>query len=167
MTALTGSRFFPGGLATYTVPQDTGLKFEQGPSQTVQLQWATYFDAADQAGISRIWGGIHPPVDNLWGRRVGAQVGQGVWAAALKYFDGSIAKEPISLALRKLNSTQGEVRYNTIRAMYYKVQSTTNLAQPFTDLPGAPIQALDSSLAITNNLDGSGTFYRAVRSLAP
>jgi hypothetical protein len=33
--------------------------FEDGPSVEVHLQWATYYDAADQAGQSRIWGGIH------------------------------------------------------------------------------------------------------------
>lgn len=26
------------------------LEFERGPSETVTLQWATYYDAADQAG---------------------------------------------------------------------------------------------------------------------
>src|SRR6266404_5187805 len=75
---------------TYTSPANTGLGFEKGPSLSFQLQWATYYDAADQAGLARIWGGIHPPVDDFAGRRAGAQCGQGVWALAQKYFDGSV-----------------------------------------------------------------------------
>jgi len=167
LTELTGSPYFPGGMGTYTIAADTGLKFETGPSQTVQLQWATYDDAADQAGLSRIWGGIHPPVDNFWGRRVGSQTGNAVWKAASKYFDGSITNTPMTLTLRKIDANKGEVRYSTIRAMHYQLQTTTNLAQPFSNIPGGTIRAIDSSLAVTNDLNGSGLFYRAVRTLAP
>jgi hypothetical protein len=90
MAAITGSPFFPGGMGTYTAVANTSLAFEKGPSQAVQLQWATYFDAADQAGLSRIWGGIHPPVDDFGGRRAGAQCGLGVWALVQKYFTGLV-----------------------------------------------------------------------------
>ena len=51
--------------------------------------------------------------------------------------------------------------------MYYKAQSTTNLNQPMKDFVGPPILALDSSLAITNPITGTRTFYRAVRTLTP
>ena len=64
LTAMTGSEFFPGGISWYTI---TNLVNELGPTQPVTLQWATYFDAADQVGVSRIWGGIHPPVDDFAG----------------------------------------------------------------------------------------------------
>jgi hypothetical protein len=57
------------------VVASSSLAFEAGPSQPVVLQWATYFDAADQAGQSRLWGGIHIEPDDFAGRRVGAQVG--------------------------------------------------------------------------------------------
>ena len=89
MTELTGSAWFPGGLGTYDRPVGI-LGTEQGPSASVQLQWGTYYDAADQAGISRLWGGIHPPVDDFSGRRAGSQAGKGAWALARQYFNGSI-----------------------------------------------------------------------------
>jgi hypothetical protein len=74
LAGLTGSEFFPGGLATFSC--DPGyLVFEHGPSARVELQWATYFDAADQAGLSRLWGGIHIPQDDFDGRRIGSRVG--------------------------------------------------------------------------------------------
>jgi hypothetical protein len=77
LAAGTGSPFFPGGLATFT---NRALTFEKGPSQPVRLQWASYFDASDQAGISRLWGGIHVSVDDLTGRRLGAECGRRAWA---------------------------------------------------------------------------------------
>ena len=50
--------------------------FEEGPSQDIVLQWATYRDASDQCSLSRIWGGIHPPCDDLPGRRIGLEVAE-------------------------------------------------------------------------------------------
>jgi hypothetical protein len=96
LTAVTGSPFFPGGLGTYTVPAKKYLTFEEGPSETVQLQWGTYFDAADQAGLSRLWGGIHVSADDLTGRVIGSKCGKGAWALAQKYFDGSISDRQLS-----------------------------------------------------------------------
>ena len=88
LTSFTGSSFFPGGLAEWTIPAGS-LIHEDGPTQDITLQWATYFDAADQAGISRIYGGIHPSVDDLAGRRIGSICGRDAIALALRYFNGS------------------------------------------------------------------------------
>ena len=65
------------------------LDFEAGPSEDVPLQWATYYDAADQAGISRLYGGIHVEADDLRGRIMGAQCGLDAWALAQRYWDGT------------------------------------------------------------------------------
>lgn len=167
LAAMTGSKFFPGGLASYSYAANTSLGFEKGPSQPVQMQWATYYDAADAAGISRIWGGIHPPADNWSGRLVGERAGKGVWEMARKYFDGSVLESPVTLTVQKLNESQGEVRCQTLRGMYYKLQVTTDLDKAFSDVPGSAILAVDSSVAITNHLGGPMTFYRAARSPAP
>lgn len=86
LTAATGSAFFPGGLGQQVVPARTALTFEQGPSTEVVLQWATYFDAADQAGQSRIWGGIHIEPDDFAGRRAGQVVGLTAFAKAERFF---------------------------------------------------------------------------------
>lgn len=85
---LTGSEFFPGGLMEYVVPRNAGLQFELGPTVDVHLQWATYFDAADQAGQSRLWGGIHIEPDDFVGRRLGQQVGRDAVAKARGLFAG-------------------------------------------------------------------------------
>ncbi|MEW9503598.1 hypothetical protein, partial [Jeotgalibacillus marinus] len=52
------------------------LEFENGPSEDIYLQWATYRDASDQTSLSRIWGGIHPPVDDIPGRIMGFNIGR-------------------------------------------------------------------------------------------
>ena len=90
MTAFTGSEFFPGGIHEWTTPAGM-LLHEEGPTRDTTIQWATYFDAADQAGISRIYMGIHIPADDVAGRRVGSQCGLDAWALAQRYFDGSAA----------------------------------------------------------------------------
>lgn len=89
LAGLSGSTWFPGGLAGYTVAADGpgySLNFEYGPSAPVELQWATYFDAADEAGQSRIWGGIHPVFDDHSGRIIGSAVGQQALARAFELF---------------------------------------------------------------------------------
>lgn len=75
-TFITGSPYFPGGMSNFIAEQDAFLEFENGPSETLSLQWATYKDAADQCSLSRLWGGIHPPIDDIPGRIIGSQSGQ-------------------------------------------------------------------------------------------
>jgi hypothetical protein len=89
LTALTGSAYFPGGLGEHVAAQGTSLGFEQGPSTEVRLQWATYYDAADQAGQSRLWGGIHVQPDDFVGRKLGHLVGLAAVDHAGHFFDGS------------------------------------------------------------------------------
>jgi hypothetical protein len=88
LTAVTGSEFFPGGRASVTVEAGE-LLHEEGPTADVVLEWATYGDAADQAGISRLYGGIHIAADDVEGRKAGAVCGTDAWALALTYFDGT------------------------------------------------------------------------------
>ncbi len=73
---LTGSEYWPGGLAVWPAQMNEFLVFEDGPSMDVNLQWATYMDASNESALSRIWGGIHPPVDDAPGRKVGEVVGK-------------------------------------------------------------------------------------------
>jgi len=87
MAAFTGSEFFPGGLSGYTIEAGS-LRFEVGPTTDVKLEWATYFDAADQAGQSRLWGGIHIAADDFIGRITGSACGKEAWARAQLYYAG-------------------------------------------------------------------------------
>lgn len=88
LTAFTGSEYVPGGLMEWTVKHGD-LIHEEGPTSDTTLQWATYFDAADQSGLSRLYMGIHIRSDDLEGRKIGATCGNDAMALALRYFDGS------------------------------------------------------------------------------
>jgi hypothetical protein len=164
LAEITGSPYFPGGLASYNI---SSLSFEKGPTQPVQLQWATYFDASDQAGISRIYGGIHPSVDDLTGRVTGAQCGREVWALVQTYFDGTVAQSPLALTIRSLDSGGCEVTYDTLRGFFYKLQSTPDLKQPFSDDSIEFVQAIDSSSVHLDNSSSLKKFYRLIRAFAP
>jgi hypothetical protein len=85
LAGVTGSEYFPGGLATHTVAAGD-LVHEAGPSADVELQWATYFDASDDSGRSRIYGGIHITADDYAGRHIGSEVGQAALAKARTLF---------------------------------------------------------------------------------
>lgn len=87
LTLLTGDPFFPGGLAEFDAPANEFLVFEDGPSEDIVLQWATYRDASDQTSLSRIWGGIHPPADDIPGRIMGIDIAEDAFAKVEELFD--------------------------------------------------------------------------------
>ena len=87
LTALTGSAYFPGGMSDFAVEQDNFLVFERGPSMSLTLQWATYQDASDQCSLSRIWGGIHPPIDDIPGRLIGLKIGKDAFEHAMSFVE--------------------------------------------------------------------------------
>lgn len=102
LTLLTGDAYFPGGMGEYLAKKDEFLVFEQGPSTDIKLQWATYTDASDQTSLSRIWGGIHPPVDDIAGRKIGLTIGKSAFAYAEQFYTGQsnplpVDQEPIPL----------------------------------------------------------------------
>ena len=85
LAGFTGSPFFPGGLGEWTIPAGS-LEFEAGPTTDVTLQWASFADAADQAGLSRLYGGIHVRADDLAGRVMGEAIGQAAWQHVQQYY---------------------------------------------------------------------------------
>ncbi|MDA1302484.1 MAG: vanadium-dependent haloperoxidase [Proteobacteria bacterium] len=88
LTELTGDAYFPGGMSGFEIKRNEFLVFEEGPSVDMTLQWATYRDASDQCSLSRIWGGIHPPADDIPGRLIGMQIGPDAFRLARSYFEG-------------------------------------------------------------------------------
>ncbi|NES67616.1 MAG: vanadium-dependent haloperoxidase, partial [Okeania sp. SIO2D1] len=56
-------------------------RFEPGvtPEEPITLEWETFSEAADEAGISRLYGGIHFEDGDLNGGELGQQVAESVW----------------------------------------------------------------------------------------
>ena len=171
LTLLTGSATFPGGFAHHAVAANS-MQIDLGPSAPVDLQWCTYYDAADQAGQSRRWGGIHPFEDDYPARITGSQAGQSAYYLAEKYWTGEILNQFMEPRVT-FSGGNAVITWNAVRGMYHKVQSSPDLVN-WTD-------ANAFSLSYTNGAipgDTSGTwtdtnpgvgqeFYRIVRTTIP
>jgi hypothetical protein len=66
-------------------------KVEPGtaPASSVTLSWSTFTEAANEAGISRRYGGIHFTQGDLDARESGRLAGAQAWAKAQTYFQGT------------------------------------------------------------------------------
>ncbi len=58
------------------------------PAVPLRVSWPTYTDAADEAGLSRMLGGIHFRDANRDGLALGTAVGSTTWSTAQTYFTG-------------------------------------------------------------------------------
>jgi hypothetical protein len=94
LAAATGTPFFPGGLTAFVAEAGQFGLVEHGPSARAEIQWATYYDAADQAGVSRRFGGIHPVYDDYPSRVAGAEIGRKAWARAQQFYGGAPSNAP-------------------------------------------------------------------------
>ena len=75
--------------AKVTIPAGSS-KIDPGvPAKPVVLSWKTFDAMADQAGMSRRYGGIHFESGDLQGRALGALAGYNVWLTAQSYFAGT------------------------------------------------------------------------------
>jgi hypothetical protein len=86
LRSFTGSDDFG---AQVTIPAGSSA-IEPGlvPREDVTLSWRTFSEAADEAGLSRRYGGIHFEAADLEGRALGRRIGALVWQKARAYFDG-------------------------------------------------------------------------------
>jgi hypothetical protein len=148
LAAFTGDPYFPGGLAEFTALQDDFLGFEKGPSTDVTLQWATYFDASDQSGISRIYGGIHVSPDDGPGRVMGAQCGIASWEMAQRYFDGSIIDVPFTADI-SLRDDAPVIAWSAVPGYVYQVEASDDGMVSFADISGE-VRALSLTGSFTD-----------------
>jgi hypothetical protein len=76
--------------AKVTIPAGSS-KIEPGvtPAKPVVLTWKTLDAMADQAGMSRRYGGIHFQTGDEQGRTLGALTGVNVWTRAQAYYTGT------------------------------------------------------------------------------
>jgi PAP2 superfamily len=108
-------------LATYFGSDAFGLsvsfpagssRFEQGstPEQLTTLAWDSFTEAAESAGLSRLYGGIHFADGNLDGQALGRTVGDAVLnrAATLAYADLTDALQEPFLLSNALELRQGQ-----------------------------------------------------------
>lgn len=68
------------------------------PSCDIELSWNSIQETADEAGISRIYGGIHFKDGDLNGRKLGREVARCVWAKVDKHLFGEVEYKDLQLA---------------------------------------------------------------------
>ena len=90
LRSFTGSDAF--GAQVTIEPGSSSIEPGMVPAAAVTLTWRTFSEAADEAGLSRRYGGIHFEDGDLAGRRLGRQVGRIVWQRAQSYFDGTAVR---------------------------------------------------------------------------
>ena len=172
LTLLTGSPSFPGGLGHHTIAANS-MQIDLGPSAAVDLQWNTYYDAADQAGVSRRFGGIHPSEDDFTARIIGSQVGKSAYALAEKFWTGTILNEAMLPQVTLLPGPNVRVSWNAVRGMKHKVQTSPDLIT-WTDATASTQSYVNGAIAgdtngtYTDTAPGTGKkFYRIVRTTFP
>jgi hypothetical protein len=94
----TGSDEF-GASVTFQ-PGESRFEPHTTPASPITLAWDTFSAAADQAGISRLYGGIHFTESNVNGAKLGRQVGKTAFERAQSFIHGrpsndTPAPEPI------------------------------------------------------------------------
>jgi hypothetical protein len=86
------SSFFGEGFGAYVVIPKGSSSFESNtPTANVTLSWPTFTSAADEAGWSRRYGGIHFYTGDNHGRALGRQVAGYVYSNAQNYIQGRTA----------------------------------------------------------------------------
>lgn len=81
----TGSDRFPNSAL---VPAGFSQVEAGTPATDITLSWSTFSAAADEAGISRLYGGIHFRNGDLEGRKLGRKVGAQAYNLAMAYANG-------------------------------------------------------------------------------
>ena len=134
MSLVTGSEYFPGGMGIFDTTQNEFLVFEEGPTEDIELQWATYTDASDQCSLSRIWGGIHPPTDDIKGRIIGHKIGVDAYNLALDYFNGILSVQT------------PEENLSETKLFPIPFTNSLNISSNYNGLMGVNIYSIDGKL---------------------
>jgi hypothetical protein len=158
LSRFTGSIYFPSGLYEFVALSNDYLSFELGPSTDVRLQAATYYDAADQAGQSRLWGGIHIEADDFNGRRAGAKIGRAAYELAVQYYAGVPAPHPLFKVEVEPATNNCVISWPAISGRQYTVYSSTNLGASFD--AGTVYNATGPNVVITGALLNAAEFFR-------
>ena len=160
LTLITGSPYFPGGFHHHTIAANS-LQIDKGPSAAVDLQWCSFYDAADQAGQSRRYGGIHPREDDWHGRYIGSIAGKSAYALAQKYWTGEIVKTNLRPTLTMATTGSANFSWTGVRGCFQKVQYSGNLVDWFD--ASAQSQTYDTVCSFTDAVpDPVKRFYRVL-----
>ncbi len=145
LSLFTGSDDF--GASVTFAPGES--RFEPGitPAEEITLEWDTFSKAADEAGISRLYGGIHFEDGDINGRTLGREVGNAVFEQAQFYINGGVAAEPLlNTPIYRLQSNQTPGTY-----LYTREEERNSILTGFIDEGiafNAAVEADDDLMAL-------------------
>jgi hypothetical protein len=84
-----GTDTFKSALSVTIAAGSSKIEPNLVPSTDITLSFKSFTDAANQAGLSRRFGGIHFQQGDEQGRTLGHQIGDAAWAKALTYLNGT------------------------------------------------------------------------------
>ncbi|MCX7085231.1 MAG: vanadium-dependent haloperoxidase [Methylococcales bacterium] len=87
LKSFTGSDFF--NAQVIIAAGSSKVQPTVAPAKPIKLAWKTFTDAANEAGISRRYGGIHFKQGDLESRVLGRKVAKQAWKKSLSYFNSS------------------------------------------------------------------------------
>lgn len=154
LTLFTGDAYFPGGMGIFDADQNQFLVFEEGPSQNIELQWATYKDASDQCSLSRIWGGIHPPIDDIRGRIIGNKIGVEAYNLATQYFNGT------------LNTQDQEFETSSIKLYPVPFKEELHVSHNFSGALQLSLYSLDGKQILDTTVTNNGSTSLSLNNLS-
>jgi len=154
LTLFTGDAYFPGGMGIFDADQNQFLVFEEGPSQNIELQWATYKDASDQCSLSRIWGGIHPPIDDIRGRIIGNKIGVEAYNLATQYFNGT------------LNTQEQEFETSSIKLYPVPFKEELHVSHNFGSTLQLSLYSLDGKQILDTTVTNNGRTSLSLNNLS-
>ncbi len=155
LRAFTGNDHF--GFAT-TVPVDFGRVEPGVPSEPTTIRFATFSAAVAQAGMSRLYAGIHFADDNTDGQTLGNLSGQQAWMAAKRLFDAGLPSATLAegkdVVCRNLSLGPQAFANLSVPAGARCVLTGTRLAGNLLLGSGASVDA--SGAVIDGNVQGNG-----------
>jgi hypothetical protein len=156
MTLVTGDEYFPGGMSEFTATAGQYLLAEDGPTENIVLQWAKYKDASDQCSLSRIYGGLHPPQDDIPGRQVGMIVGPQAFNKANDLINASLPFLT-GVTVSDANITNGDVNSSLVVTIDFSEAMNTTFSP---SIGQAGDDAFMNSLTETNAAWIDGDTYQ-------
>jgi hypothetical protein len=88
-TRFAGTDVFKAALSVTIAAGSSTIEPKLVPAANTTLSFKSFTDAANSAGLSRRYGGIHFEQGDLNGRTLGSQIGDAAWAKALTYLNGT------------------------------------------------------------------------------
>jgi hypothetical protein len=141
-TRFAGTDVFKAALSVTIPAGSSTIEPKLVPAANTTLSFKSFTDAANSAGLSRRYGGIHFEQGDLNGRTLGSQIGDAAWAKALTYLNGTaVIPTTTTTTTTTAPTTTTEAPTTTTQAPTTTEAPTTTAAPTTTEAPTTTTEA--------------------------